>query len=712
MARLKELLFDSEVETLGELDQRLSAIEGVNETQAREQLELLGRVEQLFERSGTEERFRTSVANVLDQSFQEAELRKHDELSRAMAPLVVNTIKAELRNSQDELVQIMYPITGRMVRAFVVAEMKKLADSVNSGIDHHPTMLRLRSLISGKPVSDLAIADSQRLKVEEIFLIRRGSGELLGRWPANDQALSNADIHMSGLLSAINDIASSAFDDEGGHFKSFEYEGFNVHMRGSPMYLMAAKCTGVAPSGAAVVFDEAFLSAIERIGALEKAAAATDARDVDAAARSQELVPLAQTVEARTGDIHNQLARTRIGGAIVKLLLFLIAVPLLSWFFWGLYTSAEEASVKRTARSVITNTRELQGYQTNLDVGYRGQSLKVSGLVPNEATRSSLITALQRELPGTEIEAGLTALPKPRVVVPPPVQFDTAGIERRFKERIAAAERELVVASARRAMGRAELRLQGAQGLLGRLETSLAKGRSRGDLGPARDAVGKTIAQVKNLKARLQNNANGSDKLVAPINRVTVAVSGIQNKLVPTESSAPGRRASNATLWASTLVAAAEDLAAEAERLSTLVLSLKQAADIIPPPVTVSANDRLRSFADRNAIFFSDGTQLMSASLARKVLDEAAAAIKASTLTVRVVGYTDEKGDAAGNRPLAKKRADVIVQELVRRGVPADRLTALGRVDGYALSLAVGSASPNRRVEFEAGFRGEARTAQ
>lgn len=102
----------------------------------------------------------------------------------------------------------------------------------------------------------------------------------------------------------------------------------------------------------------------------------------------------------------------------------------------------------------------------------------------------------------------------------------------------------------------------------------------------------------------------------------------------------------------------------------------------------------------------------MSDGLARKVLDEAAAVIKASTLMVRVVGYTDEKGDATGNRPLAKRRADVIVQELVRRGVAPTRLATFGRVDGYALSQAVGSASPNRRVEFEAGFKGEARKAQ
>ena len=108
MARLKELLFDSEVETLSELDKRLGSIEHVNRQHEHQNFETLQRLDQLFNRAGTEERFRTSVAAVLDKALEEAEFRNHDQMSRAIAPLVVNTIRTELRNSQDELVDIMF----------------------------------------------------------------------------------------------------------------------------------------------------------------------------------------------------------------------------------------------------------------------------------------------------------------------------------------------------------------------------------------------------------------------------------------------------------------------------------------------------------------------------------------------------------------------------------------------------------------------------
>ena len=44
---------------------------------------------------------------------------------------------------------------------------------------------------------------------------------------------------------------------------------------------------------------------------------------------------------------------------------------------------------------------------------------------------------------------------------------------------------------------------------------------------------------------------------------------------------------------------------------------------------------------------------------------------------------------------------------MTRRGVPAERLVAVGRNDVANLAPSIGDASPNRRVEFEIGFNGE-----
>jgi OmpA-OmpF porin, OOP family len=44
-----------------------------------------------------------------------------------------------------------------------------------------------------------------------------------------------------------------------------------------------------------------------------------------------------------------------------------------------------------------------------------------------------------------------------------------------------------------------------------------------------------------------------------------------------------------------------------------------------------------------------------------------------------VSGHTDTSGSASHNKQLSLKRAEVIVKELVTRGVPADQIVAVGR---------------------------------
>ena len=271
VARLKELLFDTESANIEKLDQRLNAaldrvqsLEGLNERERTERVELIKKVGELFNRAGTQERFGSSVAEVLGDALRAAEVDNHEEMAGAMAPLVVQTIQVELRNSQDELVEILYPITGRMVKAYVATAMSDLVRQLNQRVEHDGAMLRLRSLISGKSVAELAIVDSQHLKVEEIFLIRRGSGALVARWSAGVEQ-SNSDIHLSGIISAINDFATHAFQADGRQLRSFELDDFDIYLRASPVYLMAAKCRGVAPSGTDAIFDDEFMSLLERL---------------------------------------------------------------------------------------------------------------------------------------------------------------------------------------------------------------------------------------------------------------------------------------------------------------------------------------------------------------------------------------------------------------------------------------------------------------
>jgi outer membrane protein OmpA-like peptidoglycan-associated protein len=120
-------------------------------------------------------------------------------------------------------------------------------------------------------------------------------------------------------------------------------------------------------------------------------------------------------------------------------------------------------------------------------------------------------------------------------------------------------------------------------------------------------------------------------------------------------------------------------------------------------------DQRLAQWVGSNAVFFTKDTDYRDDRRAAATLDELAALMQQTQSLVRVVGHTDEKGGPAHNSTLSFARAAKVLAELTRRGVPAERLVAVGRNDVANLAPSIGDASPNRRVEFEIGFDGEGR---
>lgn len=86
-------------------------------------------------------------------------------------------------------------------------------------------------------------------------------------------------------------------------------------------------------------------------------------------------------------------------------------------------------------------------------------------------------------------------------------------------------------------------------------------------------------------------------------------------------------------------------------------------------------------------------------------VDNLAAAMKSPQLASRsfaIIGHTDGKGTAAYNQSLSERRAAAIKRELIRQGVPAERLQSTGKGMSELLNPQDPYASENRRVEIQA----------
>jgi outer membrane protein OmpA-like peptidoglycan-associated protein len=386
VTRLKELLFENEARALADLNRRMDIV---------------------FERAGSTERFTSSVASVLDEALAQAEVERHNEVSHAIAPLIVQTIKTEIRGSQDELAEALYPSMGRMVSAYVISAIRDLMDEINRRLESNPFMLRLRSILTGRPVVELAFVEGQRLRVEELFLIRRGLGQLIGHWPAINGPTAQ-DQRVSGILTAINEVANEAFDADKASLRRIDLGTSLIYLRASPTHLLAAKCRGVAPLSVERIIDEQFVEAVERLSAVFNGGTDPSAPSRAVNYRLGELsASLEEAIAAQRAKLMPD--RTMLSPAAV--LVWAIGLLLAGWIGWSVYAGYQTGKVRAIAEGVLAKEEALAGYPVHAVIEHRGQDVALSGLVPTTQAGQTALTNLRAALPGSEVADRTTALP-------------------------------------------------------------------------------------------------------------------------------------------------------------------------------------------------------------------------------------------------------------------------------------------------------------
>lgn len=699
VSRLKELLFDNEAQALADLATRLDQIALTHNTSTSELRQTLDAV---FARVGNAEHMTDSIVEVIDEALRRAEVSKHSELSLSIAPLVVTTIKAELKNSQDEMVEALYPITGRLVKSYVASAIKDLAEDMNRRLERNPIMLRLESLTTGRSVGELALASTQDFHVLELFLIRRGSGELVAHWP---QEASSREQLMSGVLAAVNAFANEALSADEASLRQIDLGEATVYLRGSQLYLLAAKCSGTAPKDIEQTLDDAFLTTIEK--KLDPARIPLDGK---AGAGERKLIAdLATDVTERIEQAKTH--RRRPGLRPLKILTVLILLPLLAWAGWSYYLDFANERVRSVAANIIASTTAMHGYPAHIEASHAGRDLRVSGLAPSQSVKDDIVKRIGLALPKSALRNELAVVPGSDIAIP-----DTEPKFDEVRRAVRDLQGEMERSAITRVSTRAAQRLEQAAADVKKAAKAPAAPGDATDKGGKAARLADSIAVIAKDLDRLAADVGTSPGDEASSATIVENLDDLNKRLAKANAAAAelsGAAVDSAPLRASNSVwLAIETLAASAERQAALASVIATASSLRPvqiiKPAAPEARQLLETFVARNAIFFSNSTDYRSGEQTRRTLDALVPLIRDANTLVRVVGYTDDAGTVTGNQSLGQLRADKVRDELLKRGVPANLVVAIGRRDLFDLSTARGADSPNRRVTFETGYDGEA----
>ena len=337
------------------------------------------RIEALDKRVGTPDRLEAATSEILVEAFRKAEIARHRELAGAVAPVVVAAIRHEIKNSKDMMVEALYPITGRLVTAAVANAFRDLVADLNERLDRTLSTrywrLRFRSMMTGRPLSELALAEAQRPELRRLLLLERGSGRLVAAWHADNETDDQSEL-VSGLIAAITEFASSVYGSRSGELRTLDLGQARVFLRGAPVYLVAAECAGALRPEHEREVDDAFLSLVSRI----------DHAPDDA---TPALAHMAETLfqQRLPAEKKSSLPLVLVGAALLALLAWWASGPILR----GLH----ERRIDAAFAQALTANPDLDAFPLRVTVDHAARTVTLAGLVSSDAAAGAVEKALE-----------------------------------------------------------------------------------------------------------------------------------------------------------------------------------------------------------------------------------------------------------------------------------------------------------------------------
>jgi outer membrane protein OmpA-like peptidoglycan-associated protein len=193
-------------------DPRLEALRSVLIEQERT---LLARLQKKID---DPQQFAEAISEVLAAAFELAGLRD-ERLAAVIAPTMERATQASIRKDPSQLVGILYPLMGPVIRKSMAESLDGTLRGLNQAFKHSLSWRgikwRLEAYRSGTSFADVVLRHTVVYRVEHVFLIHRKTGLLLEHVAAPQVAAQDPQL-VSGMLTAIQDFVRDSFTGAGG----------------------------------------------------------------------------------------------------------------------------------------------------------------------------------------------------------------------------------------------------------------------------------------------------------------------------------------------------------------------------------------------------------------------------------------------------------------------------------------------------------------
>lgn len=168
------------------------------------------------------------------------------DIPSKLGPSITESLKNEIANSQDTIVDVLYPIMGKLIKKYIQKEFEKLSDQINKTVQNRFSVKalkrKLKSIFTGVNENDIIINDLSDTQIQELFIVEKHSGILKGNFSKTNTI--DKDV-LSAMLTAIKSFVEDALKTGNDQLETIEYGLYNIYIQNFKSYYIAVIIHGV-----------------------------------------------------------------------------------------------------------------------------------------------------------------------------------------------------------------------------------------------------------------------------------------------------------------------------------------------------------------------------------------------------------------------------------------------------------------------------------
>ena len=230
------------VQSKQEAEQQLRELrELLLEEEAEAHVLVMNRIETIQKQIMDDERFKERLGPHLESQLDFLQQNFPDLFGKYLG----KAIKNQIRDSQDEIIDALYPIIGKLISKFIRTEIERISQRIDQQLQDPFSLknlkLRIKAFFSGISYEEMLIRETAQSTLEEIFLIRKQDGMLLGHFSLDE--VTHPDM-IAGMLTGIKQFIEHAFEKQSQELNTLEYDKYNISINNFQTFYFAAVIEG------------------------------------------------------------------------------------------------------------------------------------------------------------------------------------------------------------------------------------------------------------------------------------------------------------------------------------------------------------------------------------------------------------------------------------------------------------------------------------